>query len=383
MEELFVFIFGILIGVLSALIPGLHSNTVISIAKTLDVPFLPAFILAVFGSHLISSYIPSIFFGIPEQGSVLAVLPGQRMVRQGKGIAALKIVLFASILSLLISVSVFYPSLTLFPLIYSSIKSFIPHILILFSSILILRSKNLILSFLVFAVSGMLGYFSLNADLVDPFLPLFSGMFAISAILNYKKSKIPVQKDEKIEPNFIFYVLIGTLFGFFADLLPGVGSASQIATFISILFPINTVGYLATISSVSMSEAVFSFSTAASIDKSRMGATAMLSEQINIENNLLFVIALFLAAVAVSCLIIYFLRKKIGALSGIDFSHFNILIGAYLILISFLIDGWLGVLIISLGALLGWITIKLEVERTMMMGAVIIPTILLLFRIFF
>ncbi len=36
----------------------------------------------------------------------------------------------------------------------------------------------------------------------------------------------------------------------------------------------------------------------------------------------------------------------------------------------------------TLASVLGWVTIKLGVERTQLMGAVIIPTLMLLFGIF-
>jgi TctA family transporter len=45
------------------------------------------------------------------------------------------------------------------------------------------------------------------------------------------------------------------------------------------------------------------------------------------------------------------------------------------------LDGFIGVVVFALASLLGYITIKLGVERTNLMGAVIIPTLLLLFGI--
>lgn len=380
------FIIGIFLGILSGLIPGLHSNTIISILSSLGLTTeqLAILIITLFPVHLIVSFIPSIFFGIPEQQTVISVLPGQRLVLEGKGIVALKIVLLAALFSVLISIALFYFSLSFFDVVYSLIRPYVGYILVVFSLIFLVRTKNPLLSMFIFILAGMLGYYSLNANIKDQFLPLFSGMFAMAAILNYKKSKIPKQKDDKIELdlNFFKFVILGTIAGMFADLLPGISSPSQVATFLTIFMPINTLGYLATLSSIVMSEAIFSFATTASIEKSRVGATASLSEVINVQNNLLFLLTLFLIAIIISALIVYLARKYIGKLAEIDFSKFNILIAAYLFAIIVILDGLTGVIIFVLASILGFLTIRLNIERTNLMGAVILPTILLLFRIF-
>ena len=92
---LWFFIAGIILGMLGGLLPGIHSNTIISILSSVGLSGIDFayVIIAVMASHQLFSFIPSIFFGIPEQGSVLSVLPGQRMVREGNGTLALKVVL--------------------------------------------------------------------------------------------------------------------------------------------------------------------------------------------------------------------------------------------------------------------------------------------------
>ncbi len=385
MQILFFFL-GILLGIISGLIPGLHSNTIISIFSSfgLENEQLAFLIIALFPVHLIISFIPSIFFGIPEQQTVVSILPGQRLVLEGKGLVALKVVLLASLFAALISIALFYPSLSFFEFIYNAIRPYVGYILVIFSMIFLLRTKNPALSTFIFLLAGMLGYFSLNTKLQDQFLPLFSGMFAMAAILNYQKSKIPKQKDEKIETDFnlLKFIFLGTIAGAFADLLPGISSPSQVAIFITIFLPINTLSYLATISSISMSSAIFSFATSVSINKSRVGATASLAKIFDIENNLALILVLFLIAIAVGVAVVYLSRKLIAKLANIDFSKFNLLLAAYLLVIIIILDGLIGIIIFALASALGFLTIKLGIERTNLMGAVIVPTILLLFKVF-
>ncbi|MBS3067708.1 tripartite tricarboxylate transporter permease [Candidatus Micrarchaeota archaeon] len=371
---------------MSGLIPGLHSNTIISIFSSfgLESEQLAFLIIALFPVHLIISFIPSIFFGIPEQQTVISILPGQRLVLDGKGLVALKVVLLASLLAALISIALFYPSLSFFQFVYATIRPYVGYILVIFSLIFLLRTKNPALSVFIFLLAGMLGFYSLNTKMQDSFLPLFSGMFAMAAILNYQKSKIPRQKDEKIEPdsNLLKFIFLGTIAGMFADLLPGISSPSQVAIFISIFLPVNTISYLATISSISMSSAIFSFATVASINKSRVGATASLDKIFNIEQNLTLILVLFLIAIAIAVAIVYLSRKLIAKLANIDFSKFNILLALYLFIIIAVLDGVIGIIIFALASALGFLTIKIGVERTNLMGAVIVPTILLVFKIF-
>jgi len=383
--EILFFLIGLLIGIISGLIPGLHSNTAIAILSSFGIgeEQMAVLIVALFSSHLVVSYIPSIFFGIPSDSSIVSVLPGQRMVKEGKGVLALNTVLLSILVTTLVCVAIFMFAMNAFSIVYAAIKPFVGHILLLFSIVFVLVSKNRFLTLCVFLLAGILGTASLNLKMYDVFLPLFSGFFAVSQILIYEKSaKIPKQKDEKPEFEIVKYSLLGIFLGFFADLLPGIGAPSQIAMFATILIPLTTVKYLATISAIATSEAVFSLATSASIGKSRIGATEWLSNYISISENLAMLLALFILSIAITSALVYLARKKIGKIADIDFSLLNPLILAYLAGITFILNGVMGLVILILASALGYATIKLGVNRTTLMGAIIVPTLLLLFRVF-
>ncbi len=377
---------GVIAGIIAGLIPGVHQNTVISVVASLGFTKeqMAYMILGLLPVNIIIAFIPAIFFGIPEQQTVLTALPGHRMVLEGNGLYALKVVLTAALFSVLVSIGLFAFSLPFFEIAYSTIQPHIKWVVIAFSFLFIVRTKNPLLSLLTFSVSGLLGYYSLNTKMTDPFLPLFVGLFAMAAIISYNKSGIPRQNegDRAIDLDVGKYVAIGTVAGMCADILPGISSPSQVATFLTIFLPLNTLGYLATITSISMSETIFSFATAASINKSRMGATEALDKVFPIADNLLVIITLFLAGIVIATAIVYALRKHIAKLAQIDFSKFNIVLALYLIAIIFVLDGVIGLIIFILASALGYLTIRMNVERTTLMGAVIVPTLMLLFRIF-
>jgi putative membrane protein len=383
MHEAVAFIGGLILGFLSGLLPGLHSNTIISVLSSLgmDDKALAVMIIALFPVHLVTSFIPSIFFGIPESHSVVAVLPGQRMVLRGEGMDALKTVLLSCVVAALLSAALFRLSIDAFPVVYDALRANMKFILLGVSSVLLLRSKNPMLSILVFMASGMLGHYSLNSGMQDPFLPMFSGMFAMSAILNYRKSKVPLQKEKPVSLGFLNYSLLGVLLGFLADLIPGVGSPSQVATFASIFVPFNSYGYLAAVSSISVSEAIFSLATSASIGKSRVGATAWLAESMDIGENMMLLLPLFVLAMAIAVAVLYSVRRRIAMLASMDFSRLNAILGLYLISMTVVLDGAEGLVVLVMGSVLGLVTLRLGVERINLMGAIILPTLLLLFRI--
>lgn len=378
------FLTGVALGIVSGLLPGLHANTLIPViaGSGLEPEMIAILIISLFPANMIISFIPSIFLSVPEEGTVIAVLPGHRMVMEGRGIAALKVVLLSGAFAALVGAALFFLTLDIFPLAYGAVQGVMKYIVLALSAFLLIRTKRPQLSLLVFVLSGMLGFYSLNSGMGDPFLPLFSGMFAMGSILTYGRSKMPEQKDEKAGLSFLKYSLAGVLLGMFADLVPGISSPSQVATFAAMFMPMNTLGYLAALGSISMSEALFTLSTSVSIGKARMGATAWLGEYMDIGENLPFLVGLFIMSTAISVLLAYLLRKHIVKLASVDFSKINVVLACYLACLVLLLDGFSGIAVFALASALGWVTVRMGVERTNLMGAVILPTLLLLFGIF-
>lgn len=370
----------IILGLLAGLVPGLHANLLTSALLSMNIEdaALPLAIIAMFGAQAITAYIPAIFLGIPDEQVVLSVLPGQRMAREGSGLDALVIMVVASIIAILACIALFPVSQILYPIVFPAIQPYLLHILVLAVLFLVLRSKKPLGYFLVFLAAGIIGRESFIIKMSDPFLPMFSGMFAMAAILTFSTSKIPEQKPpQKPDNSILKFALIGVIFGWFSDLLPGIGSPAQVAAFASILVPFASApSYLATISSIGVSQPIFALSTAATIGKERVGSVAEISNLIPISENLLPLLTFFIVGTVVACIFIMLFRNKIGEISRIDYKILNIIIAIYLVAIVFLLDSWAGLLVFGVSTLLGILCIRSDVERTAMMGAIILPTIL-------
>lgn len=392
---------GLVLGIIFALLPGMHTNTIISMfySFNFEKEFLGLFVVGIYPAHLVFSFISSIFMKIPDENNALASISAQKLLDNKKGIIALKTAILSCVFSGIFSALFFNFALNLFPSIYSFIQPNIKYLLIIFSTALILKSQNKITAFIVFVCAGLLGQISFSLNLVDPFLPLFGGFFAIaSAISIYqnKKKQNDVENNKMISnhidesssltssqiKNILFFSFFGVVLGFLADLLPGIGAPSQIASFISIVIPFTSLSYLSLTSSLSISQFIFSLASQISIDKARVGATEWLSKFIKIEQNSFLLLLLIVLSLTLCALILLLLIKKFRNFSNLDFSKFSPFIVLYLAILVYLLDGPFGIFVLILSSALGYLTLKTDVERTHLMGAIIIPTLLLLFRVF-
>ncbi len=372
----------LLLGLFSGLIPGLHSNTVTSVLLSLNLSpeSLPLAIVAMFGVHSIISFIPSIYLGIPDEQVVLSVLPGHRMAKEGRGIEAVMIMALSAIAALLICIALFPISQALYPLIYPAISPYMLPILLVASAILVFKTQKPLHSFLIFLLAGIVGQQAFSLALPDPFLPLFSGMFAMAAIFNFSPAPLPEQQPaRKISTGLLKFSLLGVFLGWFADLLPGISSPAQVAAFASPLVAPSGAAYLALVSSIGVSESVFAFSSASTLGKARIGAIAEAASISSISENLLPLLSFFIIGAAFACIVLYVLRNRIGEVAKIHVPSLNILIAAYLLSIVFLIDSFSGLLLFAVSTSLGFLCLRMNVERTLLMGAIIVPTILMLF----
>ncbi len=382
-----VFILGIVLGIIAGILPSMHPNTLIAILYPFfgkDSRFWQV-IVGMLPAHLIFSLVPSVFFGIAQPQNALGGLPGQRLAHEGKGISALNAMLLACILSVLCTVVLFVPSFSFFTASYGAVRQYMGPILLIFSGILILRSKNPFSGVLVFVAAGILGLISFRSGMFDPFLPLFAGFFSLAGFFTKEASqKLPVQTQEEFPlQEVLFGVVIGFLGGMTSDIFAGISAPSQVATFASILVPIQGYTYLAATSSISASQLVFALATEHSIDKARVGGIEWLSRVVNIDDFLGQILMLMVISCAVSCTLVFVFRKRFASLATKDLGIVRNIMAIIIVVLTFSLDGVLGIIILGASSILGWICQREGVERTHLMGAIIIPTLLLLFRIFF
>ena len=94
---------GFVLGIPSGLVPGLHINNFAAMLLALSpmligqglTPYhMASIILASSISQTFFDAIPAIFLGAPDSDTALTVLPGQRLMLEGRGIEAVRLVLW-------------------------------------------------------------------------------------------------------------------------------------------------------------------------------------------------------------------------------------------------------------------------------------------------
>ncbi|MEM3369683.1 MAG: tripartite tricarboxylate transporter permease [Candidatus Micrarchaeia archaeon] len=387
------FIFGIVLGSLAGLIPGIHPNTISQIISNLNVQDnfeLAAIIIITAAVNNMVALLPAIFLFIPDSDSVLSILPAQKLVLNGKGRLAVLVCAISAFLTLLFLILILPLSYISLPLLFPVIKPYLAYILILFSVFFLLQEKKIKESLFVFLISGLFGYLilstSISALLQESLFAVFVGFFALSSIiLSFnEKSLIPEQRNEsyKIEigKSFIIVILLSSLIGVIADLFPAINSPAQLATFVS-PFASNPLLFLSSTTSITISHYANSIVALERIGKARTGTLVNINQLISDFNATLLIwfIAFYFVGTIIGILLLLGLSEIfISAINKIDQRLISFSVLIFLILSVFLFSGVFGLLTCILATFIGLLPPLLGVRRTNLMAFLIIPSILIL-----
>lgn len=425
------FLVGVAIGVFSGLTPGIHSNTLSAILVAYSAYLLnffsPADILIIIFAaaitHTFLDIVPSVFIGVPDEDTAIAVLPTHDMVLDGEGVEAVSISAIASLISFFLSLPVFFIFLVLLQTLSGIIRSVTLYFLVFISIYIILSEgrdstlvgtynsnsgrflsfirsklfsklsllKKIFYSLLVFSISGFLGVVALeNSQLAElgpassVLLPLFSGLFAAPALMSSiaGESYIPEQKIKLKLPE-LKSILFGTFSGSIVSLFPG--TSSGVATSLASSRMSKREEYISALSSANTSNALLCFAVFFSIGNVRSGAVDAFSKFLRGNNFLdtgfegdlfyLLLIGVLTALLATQLTVLW----AIIASKVFTKVNFRFLSAFVLILLTFTVwylNGWFGLCIFAVATPIGASTIFLGVRRIQCMGCLILPMIL-------
>lgn len=408
LEYLGFLLLGVALGTVTGLTPGLHVNTVALLMLSL----FPALVFGNLGfivllcalatTHTFLDFIPSIFLGAPEEGTVLSVLPSHQMLMEGKGWEAVQITARASLYGVLLSVPLLGISFFVMQLAYASIKPFIGFILIILMLLLLIRERHLdkiIWASFTFFASGYYGYIVLNSvsslSRAEIFFPMFTGLFGLSTlVLGLSSKTASYRQDESAEimtsdKGLFSASLLGTVGGLIVGVLPAF-SPSQIGILFQEIFALkekakekleelNGRRFLTIVASLNTADAIFSIFALYLIGNPRSGVSVMIGELfIDMSFGLLLVC---LIAIVLSGLVAYVVQLWVGKkflklYDRFDFRKICLFsIGMVVVLLG-LFTGVLGLFIAFAGMLIGLIPALAGVSRTHAMGVLILPTII-------
>jgi putative membrane protein len=387
---------GITGGIVAGLIPGIHTNTLILIVLGL-LPILSGFpieaVVALIVSMAISStlldFIPSVFLGCPDDDTALSILPGHRMLLEGRGLEAIFLTVIGGIGVIVIFILLSPIVIKFLPVIYSSVKSKIPLILLAIIAVMILteKSSKKYWGLIVFLLAGILGVIILNSTLLQPdfvFFPLFTGMFGVSTLLlSLKdKTKLPPQiKDFGVVKKSLAF--LGSIKGFFAGLLvgilPGVGSAQAGTLVQTITRKDDNREFLVSLGGINTANALFAIAALYTIGRPRSGAAVAIEKIIGNFglSHFLMLIGVTLITIGISAVVTLFLSKKFLLLvEKVPYNKISISILGMLFLLTIIFTGPIGLLVLAVSTAIGLIAPLAGVKRSLCMGVIILPVIL-------
>ena len=384
---------GSLFGILIGFLPGTNINNILPLLLTLNFfepGVLAIFIASVSISQLIAGFFPSIFLGAPSTETSISVLPGHKLLLEGRGYEALKLCLMGALFSIAFSSILVLGFSSLFKDFYYALRPYVFYLIFLVSTFMILsekETKKILYSFLIFISSGFVGLIALNSSLSSPniLFPMLSGFFGLSTLIISLKegSNLPKQKiEEKVnisKVNFIKSSILGSIFGLIVGFLPAVG-VSQAAIIAQTLAGLNDArNFLVTISSISLANEVFSLNSLYLVNNPRSGTSVAIQRVLRDFNtfNFISILASILISSSISiAFTLYFAKKFYTILLKVNYFMLNIAVIVFLSSLVTIFSGLIGLLIFFTCGSIGILATELKVRRSHCMGCLLLPSMI-------
>lgn len=383
---------GLGLGIFTGLAPGIHVNTIsavsLPLAPLLGPMNISCLIISMAITHTFFDFIPSIFLGAPEPETALGVLPGHRMLLEGRGIEAVFLATEGGLASVLIILLALPAFLFTIPLLYSSVHAYIPYLLIGISAVMIFSEKRpgkILLALFVFLLSGLLGHLVLGYTLLpvsQSLFPIFTGLFGMSTLLLSlsRRSAIPGQSMEPVHTGnrgLLLGSISGIVSGSVMGTLPGIGG-SQAATLSQQAFRSDNKTFLVSIGSINTVVAFFSLLSLFTISKARSGAAVAVQAILPSfgMNEMLLLVAVGSISAGLSVIIVLKTMRAIACtFARIDYAKATKAVIAVLFVLVLLLTGPLGILVLITSTFIGLLAPLFGVVRSNLMGVLLLPLI--------
>ena len=406
---------GIAIGTTTGMIPGIHVNTAGAILfasstfllSIVSPEFLCVLMVSMSIAHALIEFVPSMLLGVPQEGTATSILPGHRMVLEGRSKEVIRIVAvggFGAIIVTILMLPVFAIAL---PILHDISKPFTWMILLVASIYLTYNltsnSRDFLWSLLLFVLSGILGWIIFQTPISSgvSLMCTFSGLFGISTILFSlnDSSSIPHQNpfyELDIDYNKFKSIFAGGITGAILGFLPGFGPAqgtviAQAASGTNDNDDDDTVNFLLATSGLNISDCLFSLIAIYIIGNPRSGIAVYMSYlifEMSLNHLAIFIFA-SLIAVSVSLVLALKLGDSFSRLMAkVDYKKLSIgvILLQIAILYLFIVYYKAPIFYMSLALItstaMGMLPHYIGVGKSHLMGVLIIPAIVIYMQMF-
>lgn len=404
---------GCAMGLFSGIVPGIHVNTLAALMLT-SYPIIESVIpLDADGSavaaaccvmsasvvHSFIDFVPSVFIGAPDSEDAISVLPGHRLLLEGKGMAAVRAAAVGSLIGCSASI------LTAIPLQWillsggsDLLEKLTPLVLIIACAVVIGnewgRGTGLRGPFL-FILSGFLGLACMTLPIpIDGIIgdgsvmmPLLTGLFGIPVLLETPAgTRIPRQKDREMDPAGPWPGLKGVVMGTVAGWFPGI-TATVGASMSAAVFPEKRPErFISTVASVGTVTSVLSLVTLSVSGNGRSGTALVIGEMIgdSMQGFMSGPFILLLLSAAIASLLGYWLTiasgkvfaRTVGRVKADKLSRWMLVM---LVILTLLLNGPAGLFILLCSTVVGLLPGMLGTGRIILCGCLIFPVLLFKF----
>ncbi|SEK61639.1 putative membrane protein [Methanobrevibacter gottschalkii] len=406
---------GILIGTTTGLIPGIHVNTAGAIlfasSGLLLTQFSPEFLCVLMVSmsvaHALIEFIPSMLLGVPQEGTATSILPGHRMVLEGRSKEVIRIVAVGGFGAIIVTILMLPIFSIILPILHDILKPYTWIILLAASLYLTYRLtvnfRDFLWSLLLFILSGILGWTLFQSPITSgvTLMCTFSGLFGISTILFSlnDSSTMPHQNpfyELNIDYDKLKSIFTGGITGAILGFLPGFGPAqgtviAQAVSGTNDNRNDDTVNFLLATSGLNISDCLFSLIAIYIIGNPRSGIAVYMSyliSEMNINHLIIFIFASLLA-VSVSLILALKLGDSFSRLMGIvNYKKLSIsvillqIIILYIFIFYYKSPTCYMTLALITSTALGMLPHYIGVGKSNLMGVLIIPAIVIYMKMF-
>ena len=424
---------GFALGVISGLVPGIHTNNFALILLALSPAIahlgftntnIAVIILANSIAHTFLNIIPAVYLGAPDADTALAVLPGHDMLLDGMGAAAVRLSAIGSAGSIIASLLLAVPLMLFFGRYYDVIRENMGGILMAIVVLMILTEsgryiegqgslvhlKYKFYATIIILTSGVLGLLAFrNAHLMQPIfqfgspgtscppsilLSLLTGLFGAPVLLIsiLTKSSMPAQRRSSINLRSKWVlrgIAVGSIAGSIVAWLPGV--SSSVATVLARLairgrlenHRTRAMEFIVSVSGANTSNAVFCLIALFIIGYPRSGATIAVRDLVGRTPDA-HTVLLFLTVIALVSIASYITTISLGDFAPSVLEHVNyrklctaILIG--LVLMVSACGGTFGLAVFLTAVPVGLLPYYMGIRKSHAMGVILLPVMMYYF----
>jgi putative membrane protein len=389
-EILAAILIGTLAGTFTGLAPGIHINLVSALVVGAAAFFVPlfgieaivAFIIAMAITHSFLDFIPSIFLGAPDPEQALSVLPGHRLLLEGKGFEAVKLTIIGALFGLLFCTIIYIVLEKVLFVIYPIAEKYIWQMIFIVSLFMIFYSGNILRNIFVFLAAGIFGVLVFGARINEPLFPLLTGMFGVSTLIFSLNDKNSIPKQDfssRTEFNYLkglLSIFIGAMSGFITAVLPGIGAGTAATAGSIILGDKEARNFLMLTGSITTVNFFMSIAALNVLGKARNGAIVSLMKIIEKPPVLLMIMASLISAGIAVFIALTFSKYFILLLQKMNYALVAKAVIAILVILAFVFSGFQGLYVLIISTIIGLYCNFKGIQRSMMMACIMLPVMM-------